>query len=67
MIGTFVGIIPGTFVYASVGNGLGALIDAGQDPDLGIIFRPEILGPLVGLAVLALLPLIYKKVQARKT
>ncbi len=67
VIGTFVGIIPGTFVYAAVGNGLGALIDAGQDPDLGIIFRPEILGPLVGLAVLALLPLIYKKVQARKT
>lgn len=67
VIGTFFGIIPGTFVYASVGNGLGALIDAGRDPDLGIIFRPEILGPLVGLAVLALLPVIYKKVQARKS
>ena len=66
IVGTFVGIIPGTFVYASVGNGLGALIDAGQDPDLGIIFRPEILGPLVGLAVLALVPVIYKRVQARK-
>lgn len=66
VVGTFIGIIPGTFVYASVGNGLGALIDAGQDPDLGIIFRPEILGPLVGLAVLALLPVIYKKIQARK-
>jgi len=66
IVGTFVGIIPGTFVYASVGNGLGALIDAGQDPDLGIIFRPEILGPLIGLAVLALLPVIYKRIQARK-
>lgn len=66
VIGTFIGIIPGTFVYASVGNGLGALIDAGQDPDLGIIFRPEILGPLVGLAVLALLPVIYKRIQEKK-
>ena len=66
IVGTFIGIIPGTFVYASVGNGLGALIDAGQDPDLGIIFRPEILGPLIGLAVLALLPGIYKRLQARK-
>ena len=66
IVGTFIGIIPGTFVYASVGNGLGALIDAGQDPDLGIIFRPEILGPLIGLAVLALLPVIYKRLQARK-
>lgn len=66
VVGTFIGIIPGTFVYASVGNGLGALIDAGQDPDLGIIFRPEILGPLVGLAVLAMLPVLYKKMQEKK-
>ncbi|MGB0570707.1 MAG: TVP38/TMEM64 family protein [Alphaproteobacteria bacterium] len=66
VVGTFFGIIPGTFIYASVGNGLGALIDAGQDPDLGIIFRPEILGPLVGMAVLVLLPVIYKRIQARK-
>jgi len=67
VIGTFFGIIPSTFVYASVGNGLGALIDAGQDPDPGIISRSELLGPLVGLAVLALLPVVYKKIQARKT
>lgn len=66
VLGTFVGIIPGTFVYASVGNGLGALIDAGQDPDLGIIFRLDILGPLLGLAALALLPVVYKKFFARK-
>ncbi len=66
VLGTFIGIIPGTFVYASVGNGLGALIDAGQDPDLGIIFRLDILGPLVGLAVLALLPVLYKKFVARR-
>ncbi|MBS29391.1 MAG: hypothetical protein CL566_10815 [Alphaproteobacteria bacterium] len=66
VIGTFIGIIPGTFVYASVGNGLGALIDTGHDPDLGIIFRPEIFGPLVGLAVLAMLPVIYKKIQEKK-
>ncbi len=66
MIATFLGIIPGTFVYASVGNGLGALIDAGQDPDLGIIFQLDILGPLVGLAALALLPVLYKRFTARK-
>ena len=28
-LGTFVGIIPGSFVYASVGNGLGSVFDAG--------------------------------------
>ena len=33
--GTFFGIIPGSFVYVSVGNGLGAVFDAGGAPDLG--------------------------------
>jgi len=66
VIGTFIGIIPTTFVFASVGNGLGAVIDAGQDPDLGIIFKPEILGPLIALALISLLPIAYKKYQARK-
>lgn len=66
VIGTFFGIIPGTFVFASVGNGLGAVLDAGQDPDLGIIFKPEILGPLVALALISLLPIAYKKYQARR-
>jgi len=61
VIATFIGIIPGSAVYASVGNGLGAVFDAGQTPDLGIIFRPEILLPIIGLAVLALLPVIYTK------
>ena len=65
VVSTFIGIIPGTFVYASLGDGLSALIDAGQDPDLGIIFQPTILGPIIGLAFLALLPMIYKKIQAR--
>jgi uncharacterized membrane protein YdjX (TVP38/TMEM64 family) len=66
VIGTFVGIIPGTFVYASLGNGLGAILDAGDAPDLKIIFTPEILIPIVGLSVLALLPVVYKKIKARR-
>jgi uncharacterized membrane protein YdjX (TVP38/TMEM64 family) len=67
VIGTFVGIIPGSFVYASVGAGLGAVFDAGGTPDLGIIFTPPILIPIVGLAVLALLPVLYRKIKARGT
>ncbi len=65
VIGTFVGIIPGTYVYASVGNGLGALLDAGAEPDLGIIFQPQILLPIIGLALLALIPVVYKKLKTR--
>lgn len=66
VVGTFIGIIPGTFVYASLGNGLGAVLDAGGSPDLRIIFTPEILIPIVGIAILALLPVVYKKIKARR-
>ena len=65
VLGTAIGIIPGSFVYASVGNGLGAVFDAGQSPDLGIIFSPEIILPIVGLAILAILPVLYKKLRGR--
>ena len=61
VIGTFFGIIPGSFVFVSVGNGLGAVFDAGGTPDLGTIFEPEFLAPIVGLAVLALIPVAYKR------
>lgn len=60
---TLIGIIPGTFVFASVGNGLGAVLDAGGSPNLGIIFTPPVLLPILGLAVLALVPIVYKRVR----
>lgn len=65
VIATFIGIIPGTVVFVSVGNGLGAVLDSGQDPDLGIIFQPEILWPLIGLAVLSLVPVLYKRLRRK--
>jgi len=63
---TLVGIIPGTAVYASVGNGLGAFIDAGEMPSADLILKPEIFLPLVGLGLLSLLPIAYKKLKARR-
>lgn len=66
VVATFVGIIPGTFVYAHVGAGLGAVFESGGEPDLGIIFQPEVLIPLVGLAALSLVPIAYQKFKARK-
>ena len=66
IIGTFVGIIPGSVVYCSVGNGLGAVFDSGGTPDLGIIFQPEILAPIIAMAVLALVPIGYKWIKSRR-
>lgn len=66
IVSTFLGIIPGGLVYTSVGAGLGAVFAAGQTPDLGLIFEPQILLPILGLCALALLPAAIKAVTGRK-
>lgn len=58
---TFLGIIPATFVYAGLGSGLGKIFDSGTTPDLSLIFKPEILLPILGLAVLSLVPVFFRK------
>jgi uncharacterized membrane protein YdjX (TVP38/TMEM64 family) len=61
-LGTAIGIIPGTFVYCSVGAGAGAAIAAGGDVPLqGLLTKPEILLPIAGLAALSLLPVVVKR------
>lgn len=57
---TFVGIIPGGVVYTSVGAGLGDVFARGETPDLGIIFSAPVLLPILGLALLAALPIVVK-------
>ena len=66
VVGTFIGIIPGTAVFCSIGNGLGALLDQGRMPVLDIIFEPKIIGPLLALAVLSLTPIVFKKLKKLK-
>lgn len=65
-LATFIGIIPGTTVYANIGSGLGAIIDQGGSPDLGIIFDPRVLAPLIGLGLLALLPVFVRVLRRNK-
>jgi uncharacterized membrane protein YdjX (TVP38/TMEM64 family) len=63
---TFFGIMPGSIVYTSVGSGLGEVFARGESPNLGIIFEPHILGPILGLCALAVMPIIIKKFTKRK-
>ena len=64
-IATFLGIIPATFVLASVGAGLSSVLESGADFSVGSIFTPPVMTALIGLAVLALLPAAYKKLKGR--
>jgi len=63
---TFFGIMPGALVYTWVGAGLGAVFARGETPNMGIIFEPHILGPILGLCALALLPVAIKQFRGRK-
>ena len=65
VISTFLGIIPGTVVYTSVGAGLGEVFAAGETPNLGIIFEPHVLLPILGLCALAALPIVIKAVRGK--
>ncbi|MEW9919782.1 TVP38/TMEM64 family protein [Marimonas sp. MJW-29] len=66
VISTFLGILPGALVYTSVGAGLGEVFASGETPDLGIIFEPHILFPILGLCALSLLPVLIKAVTGKK-
>lgn len=57
---TFLGIIPGGVVLTWVGVGLGEVFARGESPDLGLLFEPFVLGPILGLAALAALPMIVR-------
>ena len=77
VIGTFVGIIPGTFVFAFLGGGLDSIIreqqasyqaclDSGQsdcvlDFEISSLVTTEILFSFIALGVIALLPIVLKK------
>lgn len=65
-VSTFFGIMPGALVFTSVGAGLGEVFARGETPDLGIIFAPHILLPILGLCALSLLPVAIKAFTGKK-
>lgn len=63
VISTALGIVPGAVVYTSVGAGLGEIFERGARPDLGVIFEPQILLPILGLCALAALPMLIRALR----
>jgi uncharacterized membrane protein YdjX (TVP38/TMEM64 family) len=64
-LATLIGIMPVTFVFASIGAGLGGVLSAGTPPGFGLVWSLPVLGPLLALSVLSLTPLIWRKWRAR--
>lgn len=63
---TFFGIMPGALVYTWVGAGLGEVFERGETPNLGLLFEPQILGPILGLCALAALPIVIRALRRKE-
>jgi len=65
LLATLIGIAPATFIFSNFGAGLGKLLDCNTPISIGSVLSPETLAGLVGLALLSLLPVAYKKWRRR--
>jgi uncharacterized membrane protein YdjX (TVP38/TMEM64 family) len=63
---TMVGILPGAFVFTSLGVGLGGVFDQGKTPDLSLLWSAHVIVPILGLAALAGLPMIRNAIVRGK-
>lgn len=66
VVTTALGIVPGALVFTWIGVGLGEVFDRGENPDLSLFWEPHIIGPILGLAVLAALPLIVRTLRGNR-
>jgi uncharacterized membrane protein YdjX (TVP38/TMEM64 family) len=64
---TFIGIIPATVVFATVGAGLGSVLASSAELTLRSFLTPQVESALVGLAVLAAAPVAVKFLRRRQT
>ena len=63
---TFVGIIPGAFVFTQAGSGLSAIFASNAGFSLSNIFNLKVKIALIALALFALLPIAIKKIRKKK-
>ncbi|MCF7820908.1 MAG: TVP38/TMEM64 family protein [Mariprofundaceae bacterium] len=67
LIATLVGIMPATFVYALAGSGLGSVFDQGGELSIKSVLTPEIMAALGGLALLSMIPVVYKRLRKSRS
>ncbi|AJC48633.1 TVP38/TMEM64 family protein [Allofrancisella guangzhouensis] len=60
---TLIGIIPGSLIYTWVGTGLGFALQQDKELNMSVIFELQFILPIIGLAILSLVPVIYRKIK----
>lgn len=67
VIATLIGILPGTFAYTFLGQGVGSVLEAaesaGTTPSVGDLVTTEITIAFVALAVVAAIPMVIKRLR----
>jgi uncharacterized membrane protein YdjX (TVP38/TMEM64 family) len=63
---TVLGIIPGALVFTWIGVGIGEVLDQSGTPDLSLIWSPQVLGPLIGLALLVGAPAFFRFFKSKE-
>ncbi|HEV8391680.1 MAG TPA: VTT domain-containing protein, partial [Dongiaceae bacterium] len=66
IVTTFIGIIPATAIFATVGAGLGSVLETNSELSLGSLLTPQVEMALVGLALLAAMPIAVKFLRRRR-
>jgi uncharacterized membrane protein YdjX (TVP38/TMEM64 family) len=63
---TFIGIIPATAIFATIGAGLGSALESSADLSLHNLLTPQLKWALIALAVLAAAPAVVKFLRRRR-
>lgn len=66
MLGTMIGIVPSALIYVSLGDLLMDMARQGELPGSTLLLEPRFLLPLLGLALLALLPIAVERWRRRR-
>lgn len=65
VVATYIGIIPGTFIYSLAGAGLGETLVSNTAIPFPEIFNIQIIGALAGLILMALAPVAFRWWRSR--
>ncbi len=63
-IATIFGVVPWAYILVSLGNGLSNIVEAEQF-DSSMLFKAEYITPLIIIAIIVLLPVLYKLIKKR--
>jgi uncharacterized membrane protein YdjX (TVP38/TMEM64 family) len=64
-LATLLGMVPTSLVLSAVGAGLGATLATGAPPSAAMLLKPDIFLPCLALALLAVLPAVWRQWQNR--